>query len=453
MDDERPDIRQMIQILQGIQHRLDEVERRVQILSGQNPGNSTRFGSPALLPSEAVKRERRESTDFESQIGVHWLNRVGIVALLVGASVFLKFAFEGKWIDPAGRIWIGMISGASIILWSEWFRIRGYRMFSFSLKALGLGVLYLTLWAAFQVYTLMPWAAAFIAMATVTAATAALALWQSSEILALFALIGGFATPILLYTGQNREIQLFNYMAILDIGTLVLAGYRAWRRLLLASVIATSILYLGWYVIFYRSTESTPTLLFTTAFFIIFLSAPLAESIVRPEARAYSKPLMFATLLNPSVYFLELYLILARTNRATLALCGVVLAAAYAIVGGVLLARIGRIGATMLQRVHLSLSTAFLTLAIAVYFGSLGISLGWCLQAAALMAIGFWRRSAFVRWQALALLMVAITKVFAYDVWALQQEYRILSFVLLGILLLVVSFLYQRNRLKLRRDI
>ena len=72
--------------------------------------------------------------------------------------------------------------------------------------------------------------------------------------------------------------------------------------------------------------------------------------------------------------------------------------------------------------------------------------------AAALMTIGFWRRSAFVRCQALILIAVAIAKVFVYDVWGLQQAYKIVSFILLGMLLLMVSFLYQRDWLKLRRE-
>jgi uncharacterized membrane protein len=66
-----------------------------------------------------------------------------------------------------------------------------------------------------------------------------------------------------------------------------------------------------------------------------------------------------------------------------------------------------------------------------------------------LMAIGFARRSAFVRWQALVLIAVTIVKVFLYDVSQLDREYRIISFVVLGALLLAISFLYQRDWLKL----
>jgi uncharacterized membrane protein len=69
---------------------------------------------------------------------------------------------------------------------------------------------------------------------------------------------------------------------------------------------------------------------------------------------------------------------------------------------------------------------------------------------AALLAAGFWRRSAFLRWQALLLLAVTIGKVFLLDMSQLSQGFRILSFLGLGALLLAVSFVYQRDWLKLR---
>jgi len=69
---------------------------------------------------------------------------------------------------------------------------------------------------------------------------------------------------------------------------------------------------------------------------------------------------------------------------------------------------------------------------------------------AILLGVGFWRRSAFLRWQALALLSATIIKVFLYDMSTLSQGYRILSFFGLGAVLFAVSFVYQRDWLKLR---
>ena len=73
----------------------------------------------------------------------------------------------------------------------------------------------------------------------------------------------------------------------------------------------------------------------------------------------------------------------------------------------------------------------------------------WMVYGAMLMLVGFWRRSAFVRWLALFLIAATIVKVFAYDTSQLDRVYRILSFIVLGILLLAISFVYQRDWLKL----
>ena len=73
----------------------------------------------------------------------------------------------------------------------------------------------------------------------------------------------------------------------------------------------------------------------------------------------------------------------------------------------------------------------------------------WLVYGAILMIIGFRKRSAFVRWQALILIAFTIGKVFLYDVSQLGGSYRIVSFIALGAVLLGISFIYQRDWLKL----
>ncbi|HXV77550.1 MAG TPA: DUF2339 domain-containing protein, partial [Candidatus Polarisedimenticolaceae bacterium] len=75
----------------------------------------------------------------------------------------------------------------------------------------------------------------------------------------------------------------------------------------------------------------------------------------------------------------------------------------------------------------------------------MGLSILWALSATTLIVSGVRRRSAGLRWQGLALLAVAICKVFVFDLSFLERVYRVLSFLALGLLLLIVSFLYQRR--------
>jgi len=90
------------------------------------------------------------------------------------------------------------------------------------------------------------------------------------------------------------------------------------------------------------------------------------------------------------------------------------------------------------------LGITFVAAGLAVVLQTDWLSLGWFVEAAVVIAIGFWRDLPWLRWGALLLLSAAVVKAFAVDVWQLSLGYRTLSFVALGILLLVISFAYQR---------
>jgi uncharacterized membrane protein len=527
--------------------------------------------------------------DLESRIGSHWLNRIGITAVLVGVSYFLKYAFDNNWIGPAGRVSIGLLAGIVVVVWSERFRSRNYAAFSYSLKAVGIGVLYLSLWAAFHVYSLVPSGIAFTAMLLVTAATAAMALTQDAEILGAFALIGGFATPILLSTGVNREFALFSYVTILDLATLAMLVFRPWRRLVILSFAGTLLLYIGWYSDFYRRNELDLTLAFATLFFAIFAIIPLASRQPKENGSRFQSILIGLALVNAAVYFLEVYAMVSEISKTEAAWFALALAAVYIVLSRQTGDRVGDpLIAQKLRLLHLALAAGFITVAIPIRLDQHWITIGWFVEAAillwvanrihaellngfallalalgvarllffddfystqlifnarmatfavaiavlalvawfaskrdddaaknvgavavvalnvlalvaltrevtdyyqrqmnatlygfpgavhhwsdwrahqiirdfaysalwmiygaGLMVVGFWRGSAFVRWQALILIAATTAKVFIYDVSQLDTGYRILSFVGLGVMLLAVSFAYQRDWLKL----
>jgi uncharacterized membrane protein len=72
----------------------------------------------------------------------------------------------------------------------------------------------------------------------------------------------------------------------------------------------------------------------------------------------------------------------------------------------------------------------------------------WMAYGSGLMLAGFWKRSAFLRWQAIVLLAMTVLKVFLIDIGTLERGYRIAAFIVLGAILLAVSFSYQRSRMR-----
>jgi uncharacterized membrane protein len=539
--------------------------------------------------SARVAHSQAREADLESRIGSHWLNRIGISAVLIGIAYFLKFAFDNNWIGPAGRIAIGLLAGIAMVLWSERFRAKGYQAFSYSLKAVGIGALYLSLWAAFQVYALISSGAAFVMMFAVTAATAAMAWAQDAELLAAFALAGGFSTPLLLSSGQNREIALFSYVLLLDSTTLALVIFKPWRRLLLMSFAGTLLLHIGWYTRFYDRSQLTPTLVFTTLFFIIFAIVPVVTRPPASELTQLGSVLALLSFANATVYFLQAFVMINPVDSSYMAWFALALAGLYIFLSAEIRKRSIARNAPVLHYLHLALALALITVAIPLRLNSHWITIGWFVEAgillwvadriksdllnvfalgalalgvlrllfidnfetgqlifnmrfvtylvavavlgavafyssrrdddagkqvaavaiialnllmlvalshevadyysrqlgevrnpftrrnraygnewrgieiardftysalwmaygAMLMVIGFVRRSAFARWQALVLIAATTIKVFIYDVSELDRAYRIVSFIVLGALLLAISFAYQRDWLKL----
>ena len=216
---------------------------------------------------------------FESRLGSQIFNRIAIVLLLIGTAYGLKLAVDRGLIGPTGRVILGLLAGAGLVLWSERFRRNGFAAFSYSLKAVGSGVLYLSLWAAFQLFHLLPAGAALTLMILVTAWNAYMAWVQDSELLAAYALAGGFATPMLVSTGGNHEIFLFTYLLAIDVATVALVRLKTWPRLLLGAFPITAVFFIGWYSEFYATSELTVTSIFVVLFGMVFASVPLGRDV------------------------------------------------------------------------------------------------------------------------------------------------------------------------------
>jgi uncharacterized membrane protein len=82
----------------------------------------------------------------------------------------------------------------------------------------------------------------------------------------------------------------------------------------------------------------------------------------------------------------------------------------------------------------------------AVFRAQVAASVAWAVYAAALLGLGFLRERADLRWTAIVLFGVTLVKVFLHDMARLDVVYRVFTFLVLGLLLVVASRLYQRRK-------
>jgi len=238
-------------------------------------------GGFAAPPFHASLGKESEPADLETVIAGRWFNRIGIVALLIAVSYFLKLAFDNNWIGPSGRVAIGIALGALMMPWSSWLLGRGYSYFSEGIVALGEATLFLSVWAGCQYYTLYSKDVGFFAMILITAAMAAIALGRDSQRIAVLCLVGGYATPMLVSTGKDHQVVLFTYLLILGAGMLVMGERKDWYSLAPISFIGTQLYYWGWYSEFYHRAPSPleRTTVFATLFFLLFATLPVLRAV------------------------------------------------------------------------------------------------------------------------------------------------------------------------------
>ncbi|MBU3925158.1 DUF2339 domain-containing protein [Patescibacteria group bacterium] len=368
-------------------------------------GSGAKFYAGKKDAKETVKEE-----GFEAEIGLKWLGRIGILALIFGVAFFLKYAFENNWIGEAGRVAIGILSGMVLIYLGDYLRQK-YTSYASTLTGGGIAVLYLSIYSSFAYYRLIDQIPAFIAMMIITAIGAFLAIRYERINLAVLSILGGFLTPILLSTGANNQIGLFSYMTILNLGVLAISFYRNWQKLNLLGLIATLFLYFGWSAAHYDASQLFLTEAFLTLWFIIYSVAIVSHNILSKKKADISD--LALIILNGLAYFGISYFLLAKDYGDYLGFFTVLLAAVYFIFAYVSY----QVNSEdkELALFFPGLSIFFLTISAPIQFDGVWVTIAWAVEAVALVMGGFYLKNYAMRFFAWALLGIVVMRLIFID--------------------------------------
>ena len=228
----------------------------VESTPGQAPGSASAPGIPGYRPPPppAAPGQTPPGGRFGGLGGINWEQWVGIRgAALLGAVVmalagilFLQYAIEHGLIPPTVRVALGFLAGIGCVAAAEKLRERGYAPTANALAGAGIVILYASVWAARVLYELIGSGLGYGLMILVTLACGMLSWRHRARDTALLGLIGGFATPLLLSTGQDNPIGLFAYILMLDAGLFALARLRGWPVLAGLSLAGTVFYQLSW---------------------------------------------------------------------------------------------------------------------------------------------------------------------------------------------------------------
>ncbi len=353
----------------------------------------------------------------EDAVGKRWLVYLGGLLVFAAVGFLIKHAFDQKWITPAIVVVAGLVAGAGFLVAGDRFVRRGMRLFGLALiGAPGLPLLYISLFAACQVYELIPHSVAFGAMILATVAGMALAVLHDSVAISFLSVLGGLLTPVLVSTGVDARDALFTYLLILDLGVLGVAFLRRWRSLDVLAFVGTAALFAGWYAQFYEPEAMVPTLLWLGAFYATFLVLPFAYHL-RERTPATLERFLMALVVAAGVFGYA-WAILHEHHRHVLGCVALAMAASYVTLGSLTRRRVTEDARGVFS--FLALAMLFLTIAVPLHLGLNGITLAWAAEAVALLYLGYRFAYLPVRVGGLVVLGVAVVRVFARH-WPLQD--------------------------------
>ncbi len=207
---------------------------------------------PPSIPPPAWKLPK---LDWESLVGVKLFSWIAGVALLLAAVFFLRYSIYKGWLIPQVRMVIGVVVGIGLLILCELKAARKYPVTANAMDASAIAILFSTFFAARSLWNLIGTIPAFVLMVLVTVVAVLLSIRRDSLFIALLGLVGGFATPALLSTGENAPIPLFGYILLINAGLAWVATKRKWPLLTTLSLVFTVFYQWGWVMKFLTASQ------------------------------------------------------------------------------------------------------------------------------------------------------------------------------------------------------
>lgn len=404
--------------------------------SAPEPAEPARTASGRAEPSLA----RHDPPAIPPRI-VEWLMggnlvaRIGVVILFFGVAFLLKHAYETYDLPIELRL-AGVALGAVALLIVGW-RLRESRAgYALALQGGGVGLLYLTIFAAFRLYALLPALPAFALLFGVAVLAAMLAVLQDALVLAVLGAAGGFLAPVLASTGGGSHVLLFGYYAVLNAGILAIAWFKAWRVLNLTGFAFTFGIAGMWLSATYQPEQYASTQPFLLLFFLMYVAIAVlfARRGGDRNARMMDGTLLFGVPLLG--FAMQLKLVEAFEYGA--AWSALALGLFYLLLTRYLLRREG---ANLMPQALLAIGVVFATLAIPLAFDGRWTSAAWAVEGAGILWIGV-RQKRLTAWAFGAALQILAGLFYLSDFGSVVGDLPLLNSIFLGALLLALSGLF-----------
>jgi uncharacterized membrane protein len=331
--------------------------------------------------------------------------KLGVIVSFFGVAFLLKYAVDRQMlIVPIELRYLGVAMGAGAMLAFGW-RLRSkLRVYALSLQGGGIGVLFLTIFAAFRLHPLLPAPFAFFLLIALTAFAGVLAVLQDARALAVLGIVGGFLAPVLISTGSGNHVGLFSYYLLLNAAILGIAWFRAWRFLNVIGFVFTFGVGTLWGFKYYKPELFASTEPFLIAYFVFYQAIAILFAFRQPPKLrgVVDGTLIFGT---PVIAF-ALQSQLVENTEYGLAISSIAVAIFYTLIAIWLHKSQGKQMRLLIES-FIALGVAFATIAIPLALDGRWTATAWALEGAALVWVGVRQQGLLAKLTGAALLGAA----------------------------------------------
>lgn len=254
--------------------------------------------------------------DLEKFIGENLISKIGILVLIIGLGIGVKYSVDNNLISPLTRVILAYLFAFGLVGVAIKLKAK-YLNFSAALISGGMATMYFVTYFAYTAYGLIGQLPTFGLMAMCTIFTVVAALFYNRQVIAHIGLVGAYAVPFLLSSDSGNYLALFIYMAMINVGILAISVKKYWRPIFYTASVFTWLIFLGWVAAKYSAEHFTLALTFLALFFGIFLATRLVHAVVHDERD--SQEALFAVLGTIFTFYAFSFAISAQLETLPLA--------------------------------------------------------------------------------------------------------------------------------------
>jgi uncharacterized membrane protein len=370
--------------------------------------------------------------------------KLGLLILFLGISFLLKYM--ASHFDTPISVRLAGVAAADLGLLAWGWRIRLSRpAISLPVQGAAMAVLILVAFAAFRIYHLIPASLAFALLVIFVGFTCVLAVLQDAFWLAVFGIVGGFATPALISTGGGNHITLFSYFAILNAGIVYIATRKAWRALNLLGFACTFVLGAAWGLTRYSPEHYLSSQLFLILLLLMYTA--IALYYARREAPALRHYVDGTLVFGTPLAAMALQHGLVQHLPFGMALSALAMGLYYTAAATLVWRRMGA-SCRMLAEAFLAMAVVFGTLALPFALDGRWTATAWALEGAGVVWIGL-RQQRPLAWGFGLLVQAGAWLSFLGTVGGLDPQTALNSNLWLGFLILSFTAFAMATRFRI----